>query len=76
VLTLRSDDAGVQKTARKYSSVLNLRRIAQHGHDSVALTDKLGSQFFVFRHNNSRSPFNHQTLVVDTQLASGGPVFI
>jgi hypothetical protein len=42
----------------------------------MKLTDQQSSQFFVFRHNNSRSPLNHETLIVDTQLASRSSVCI
>jgi hypothetical protein len=42
----------------------------------MKLTNQQGSQFFVFRNNNPRSPLNHKTLIVDTQLSSGSPVCI
>jgi hypothetical protein len=42
----------------------------------MKLTDHQSSQFFVFGHNNSRFLFNHETLIVDTQLSSGSPVCI
>jgi hypothetical protein len=42
----------------------------------MKLTDQQSSQFFVFRHHNSRSPFNHKTLIVDIQMASESPVCI
>jgi hypothetical protein len=42
----------------------------------MKLTDQQSLQFFVFSHNNSISPLNHETLIVDTQLASRSPVCI
>jgi hypothetical protein len=42
-------------------------------HRIVKLTNQFGSQFVIFRYNNLRTLFKHETLVVDTQLASRSP---